>query len=308
MKVLQEINLQINNSNIILKQGTNEYKNPYSPQSNNIVRTLICNYENKFIDKASVSKYAILQTQGNCYICGLNCFDLDNNKEINSFEFDHIYPASKFNVLGYGNAGIACSNCNSSKNDKDPIEYYKIRKTNGLPIYFNKLTDFKTFIKENTKIYKTIYPNIYKLRKEYNTDEDFLESINYLTQYLTLNNYYSNKSKEWEGMPWENIFQNANDFIENKTLSEWTKADRKGTLSYISNYIERNNKNYHELLFNNSNFNKFIKSIIKDVNECSSYKTEKIKKQRINRILHGVEALSHSLGYSYNRSNFISRK
>ena len=57
------------------------------------------------------------------------CFNCGSNK---SLQIDHIYPLSLGNPLTLQNASVLCINCNSSKGNKNPIEFFGNDKFNSL--------------------------------------------------------------------------------------------------------------------------------------------------------------------------------
>lgn len=143
---------------ILLNSSNKNYKSPYKPSNGPgiEVRAFVSEYEKKKIDLEKASKHAIQLTSGSCLYCGKRCFE--DNKEIYPFEYDHFYPASRFNVFDIGNAVIACRECNNEKSDRDPFEYSKFRFESKLNTYYRDFKEFCFVMKEQIEIYKENYP------------------------------------------------------------------------------------------------------------------------------------------------------
>lgn len=131
---------------------------------NYLVRTISDLFSKEHCDRKKAIDYAIKSTEGKCLYCGEILFKINSNGEYKKhcdYHLDHIYPASKLNFFEVGNIAITCSECNWSKNNIMPIEYYNAR------FYLKKQTllkneeEFSLFLDEMTKPYQEKWPQQY---------------------------------------------------------------------------------------------------------------------------------------------------
>lgn len=66
------------------------------------------------------------------------CFKCSSD---NQLAIDHYRPLSKGGSLSYGNAILLCKVCNSTKNDKDPEQFFTDEERNKLTKLFLKHVD-----------------------------------------------------------------------------------------------------------------------------------------------------------------------
>lgn len=145
---------------IILKTASKEFCSPYLPSSNSRpnLKGFALEYERMYLDLNEISKYAIKLTNGHCIYCGIKCFE--NNTKITNFEFDHFYPISWGNIFTFGNAVLACRDCNNKKSNEDPFKFAQehIYNSNENSSHFESFEEFCSFMSEEISKYKKDFP------------------------------------------------------------------------------------------------------------------------------------------------------
>ena len=73
--------------------------------------------------------------------------------------WDHIYPASKCNILTYGNVLLSCSDCNIKKSDNDTLTWFKEQLDNDeFPNALFTYEEFEALLKQEFEQYSKDYP------------------------------------------------------------------------------------------------------------------------------------------------------
>jgi len=133
----------------------------YGSVSLNLIRTASDLYSRKNCNYNETIQYAAELSNGNCFYCGKN-LKIKNFIISKEAIFDHIYPASHFNLFTKGNICLSCSSCNNEKGNEGPIVYYKDRLNRGMNVYLN-YKDWKELLNNSEKIYQKEYPYFYNL-------------------------------------------------------------------------------------------------------------------------------------------------
>ena len=110
--------------------------------------------------RTDICRYAIFLTQGKCAYCGDTLINLKNGEKYGSkdLNWDHIKPASKCNILTYGNVLLSCSDCNIKKSDKDTLTWFKEQLDNDkLPNALFSYEKFETLLKQEWEQYSKDY-------------------------------------------------------------------------------------------------------------------------------------------------------
>lgn len=111
--------------------------------------------------RKDICRYAIFLTQGKCAYCGDTLINLKNGKKYGNkdLNWDHIYPASKCNILTYGNVLLSCYDCNIKKSDNDTLTWFKEQLDNDeLPNALFTYEEFDTLLKQEFEQYSKDYP------------------------------------------------------------------------------------------------------------------------------------------------------
>lgn len=140
------------------------FKTTYSFESSrSIIRALSDSFSRQHCDVKGALTYAAESTKGRCLYCGKPMYTLHNNLPVfsNTIHYDHVYPASKFNLFEVGNVAIACGTCNLAKSDRFPMDYYDVRLAEGVSLFEYDREKFKEFLDEFTKPYRDKWPEHY---------------------------------------------------------------------------------------------------------------------------------------------------
>ena len=124
--------------------------------SSSIVRSCSDHFSLKHCDMTEAMERAVEITNGRCAYCGEILYN-ENNEVYDFVHWDHIYPASKFNLFTRGNVFLSCGNCNTEKNNENPIHYYEKRLKAGNKVYLNSVA-FKNLVKRENEIYYKDFP------------------------------------------------------------------------------------------------------------------------------------------------------
>lgn len=166
---------------MIIDFKNSNFETTYSFESARaIVRPLSDAFSKQNCDTKEAIKYAAAGTQGNCIYCGEKMYKLKNGVPSfnNSIHYDHVYPASKLNLFEVGNVALACENCNLSKSDKFPLEYYDMRVAEGLNVFIEPREEFELFLNKFTTPYKEKWPEHYEAgTKDFEDDDEFKKAL-----------------------------------------------------------------------------------------------------------------------------------
>lgn len=153
-----------------------EFVTQYSFESpRSIIRTLSDAFSKQFCDTKNAILYGAEYTKGRCLYCGQPLYKEQNGKPLfsNLIHYDHIYPASKFNLFEVGNVALACETCNLSKSNRLPMEYYDMRVAEGLSLLIYDREEFVIYLDNMTEPYRTKWPKHYASGLEELTDDEF---------------------------------------------------------------------------------------------------------------------------------------
>ena len=157
---------------VVTSKSTDDYPHLYSPSYSSPSRYFSERIESNMdtILKKDICRYAIFLTQGKCAYCGDTLINLKNGKKYGSkdLNWDHIYPASKCNILTYGNVLLSCSDCNIKKSDKDTLTWFKEQLDNDeFPNALFTYEEFKALLKQEFEQYLKDYPWARVVNSEY---------------------------------------------------------------------------------------------------------------------------------------------
>lgn len=148
---------------IVTSKSTDNYPHLYKSSSQSAARHFSwCIEDNmKTEQRKDICRYAIFLTQGKCAYCGDTLINLKNGEKYGSkdLHWDHIKPASKYNILTYGNVLLSCSNCNIKKSDSGALSWFKEQLDNDeFPNALFTYKEFKKLLKQEFKQYVKDYP------------------------------------------------------------------------------------------------------------------------------------------------------
>jgi hypothetical protein len=119
-----------------------------------------------------VEQYAMEITEGKCVYCGKQ-FPIVNGK-LTNIQWDHIIPASFLGVFSRGNIFPACPSCNNDRGNMNAVEYYKQIISEGKSTLYT-IDEFAKLYKENTKLYKAKFSNLYEQNMKAMLGEDITD-------------------------------------------------------------------------------------------------------------------------------------
>ena len=147
---------------VVTSKSTDAYPHLYSPSYSKARHWSSCIEESmEAAQRKDICRYAIFLTQGKCAYCGDTLINLKNGKKYGSkdLNWDHIYPASKCNILTYGNVLLSCSDCNIKKSDNDTLTWFKEQLDNDeFPNALFTYEEFDTLLKQEFEQYSKDYP------------------------------------------------------------------------------------------------------------------------------------------------------
>lgn len=147
---------------VVTSKSTDDYPHLYSPSYSKARHWSSCIEESmEAAQRKDICRYAIFLTQGKCAYCGDTLINLKNGKKYGNkdLNWDHIYPASKCNILTYGNVLLSCSDCNIKKSDNDTLTWFKEQLDNDeFPNALFTYEEFDTLLKQEFEQYSKDYP------------------------------------------------------------------------------------------------------------------------------------------------------
>lgn len=147
---------------VVTSKSTDDYPHLYSPSYSKARHWSSCIEESMdAAQRKDICRYAIFLTQGKCAYCGDTLINLKNGKKYGNkdLNWDHIYPASKCNILTYGNVLLSCSDCNIKKSDNDTLTWFKEQLDNDeFPNALFTYEEFDTLLKQEFEQYSKDYP------------------------------------------------------------------------------------------------------------------------------------------------------
>lgn len=146
---------------VVTSKSTDDYPHLYSPSYSKARHWSSCIEESmEAAQRKDICRYAIFLTQGKCAYCGDTLINLKNGKKYGNkdLNWDHIYPASKCNILTYGNVLLSCSDCNIKKSDNDTLTWFKEQLDNDeFPNALFTYEEFDTLLKQEFEQYSKDY-------------------------------------------------------------------------------------------------------------------------------------------------------
>lgn len=147
---------------VVTSKSTDDYPHLYSPSYSKARHWSSCIEESmEAAQRKDICRYAIFLTQGKCSYCGDTLINLKNGKKYGNkdLNWDHIYPASKCNILTYGNVLLSCSDCNIKKSNNDTLTWFKEQLDNDeFPNALFTYEEFDTLLKQEFEQYSKDYP------------------------------------------------------------------------------------------------------------------------------------------------------
>lgn len=146
---------------IITSKSTDEYPHLYTPAYSPSRHFSACIERNMdTAHRKDICRYAIFLTSGRCAYCGDKLINLKNGKKYRNkdLNWDHILPASKCNILTYGNILLSCSKCNTKKSDRDTLSWFKEQlEENNFPNAMFTYKEFESLLNTEFKQYVKDY-------------------------------------------------------------------------------------------------------------------------------------------------------
>ena len=160
--LFQKLTEEQKNKYVITSKSTDGYPHLYTPSYSKSRHWSACIEESmEAAQRKDICRYAIFLTQGKCAYCGDTLINLKNGKKYGNkdLNWDHIYPASKCNILTYGNVLLSCSDCNIKKSDNDTLTWFKEQLDNDeFPNALFTYEEFDTLLKQEFEQYSKDYP------------------------------------------------------------------------------------------------------------------------------------------------------
>ena len=154
---------------IVTSKSTDDYPHLYTPAYSPSRHFSACIERNMETNqRKDICRYAIFLTKGKCAYCGDTLINLKNGKKYGNkdLNWDHIHPASKCNILTYGNVLLSCSDCNIKKSDNDTLTWFKEQLDNDeFPNALFTYEEFKTLLKQEFEQYTKDYPWVRLIKK-----------------------------------------------------------------------------------------------------------------------------------------------
>lgn len=156
---------------VVTSKSTDNYPHLYK-SSDSDSRHFSFKFESKMSPAQikDICRYAIFLTQGKCAYCGDTLINLKNGEKYGSkdLNWDHIKPASKYNILTYGNVLLSCSDCNIKKSDNDILTWFKERLNNDeFPNALFTYEEFETLLEQELEQYSKDYPWVKIVNSDY---------------------------------------------------------------------------------------------------------------------------------------------
>ena len=172
---------------IVTSKSTDDYPHLYKP-SHSEARHFSYKIENTMSSAQikDICRYGIFLTQGKCAYCGDTLINLKNGKKYGSkdLNWDHIRPASKYNILTYGNVLLSCSDCNIKKSDNDTLTWFKEQLDNDeFPNALFTYEEFEALFKQEFEQYSKDYPWAKVVNSDYfyNNENRFEKDLTLVT-------------------------------------------------------------------------------------------------------------------------------
>ena len=160
-KLFQKLTEEQKDKYIVTSKSTDDYPHLYTPAYSPSRHFSACIERNMETNqRKDICRYAIFLTQGKCAYCGDTLINLKNGEKYGSkdLNWDHIKPASKCNILTYGNVLLSCSDCNIKKSDKDTLTWFKEQLDNDkFPNALFSYEKFETLLKQEWEQYSKDY-------------------------------------------------------------------------------------------------------------------------------------------------------
>ena len=160
--LFQQLTEEQKSKYVVTSKSTDDYPHLYSPSYSKARHWSSCIEESmEAAQRKDICRYAIFLTQGKCAYCGDTLINLKNGKKYGNkdLNWDHIYPASKCNILTYGNVLLSCSDCNIKKSDNDTLTWFKEQLDNDeFPNALFTYEEFDTLLKQEFEQYSKDYP------------------------------------------------------------------------------------------------------------------------------------------------------
>lgn len=244
-----------------------------------IIRALSDAFSKQNCDTKGAITYGAVQTKGRCLYCGKPMYDLDNNGNpifSNIIHYDHVYPASKFNLFEVGNVAIACNTCNLAKSDRLPMEYYDIRHSEGLSLFIYDRSKFEQFLDKFTKPYREKWPEHFAAGSRVIEDDqefkDLLTRLLYEPVDISPSSSKYNHENSINKEIWDKVVERAYE-----TYSSSTAKDVEGRIGYTNEMFEDTlgyGTKIHEISLKELNrfINKLLLSKYESKNEIQKYR------------------------------------
>lgn len=217
-----------------------EFKTTYSFESpRSIIRALSDAFSRQHCDTKGALLHAAVSTEGRCLYCGKPMYALVGGNPVfsDTIHYDHIYPASKFNLFEVGNVAIACGTCNLAKSDRFPMDYYDVRAAEGVSLFEYDRNKFERFLNEFSKPYREKWPKHYAAGSRVIEDDDEFKRL--LTKLLyegvdisSMSTKYNHENSINKGI-WVRVVKKAYE-----TYSPTTAKDVEGRIGYTDSMFE----------------------------------------------------------------------
>lgn len=208
-----------------------------SPRS--IIRTLSDAFSKQFCDNKGAIKYAAEYTKGRCLYCGEPLYKVVGSTPVfsNIIHYDHIYPASKFNLFEVGNVALACETCNLAKSNRLPMEYYDMRTTEQTSLLIYDRDEFEKFLNNMTAPYRQKWPKHYEAGLQDYTDEEFKVKLtellyNDISIASATARYNHENSVNWD--IWQVVIEKSNERYKPSSSKDFI-----GRIGYANDFFEK---------------------------------------------------------------------
>lgn len=232
------------NKYIITSSSSDDYPHLYTPSSSSS-RHFSTKIEEKMDanKRKDICRYAIFLTKGKCAYCGKQLVNLKNGKKIDKLNWDHIRPASKCNILIYGNILLSCSDCNISKSDSYALTWYKNQLNSGsIRKGLFSYEEMEALLKDEFELYKKHYhwasivndDYFYKKENENEANSTLIIIHDQLNVYGLLPSSSSNNSLKIKCS--SKLVKEINALIENVPEAEQTENFVQAMTYFLNNF------------------------------------------------------------------------
>lgn len=132
-----------------------------------------------------ILKHAIDATEGRCFYCGRKLYVRKNNtyEFIKGTTIEHLIPVSKWGLFATGNIVVACTDCNSKRNNKPFLTFYREMHNANKPTLYDTEEEFEAALDKIQEPYKQEFPQLFEMGMKFLNNEVSNEHVSVLVSY-----------------------------------------------------------------------------------------------------------------------------